>query len=143
MSPNTENSPGTTQSLADAPKDTLQPQVFSAMSYDEILDWCDRPEHIDGPSQHAWDEINAHLGATARSIPELVRELGERRFGHTPRLGDAFCGGGSVPFEAARIGCTSLTVLIKTSYYPPIFNCFVKGVGRWRAAATNLRITCR
>ncbi|MGH8679836.1 MAG: hypothetical protein ACREUQ_16015, partial [Burkholderiales bacterium] len=43
--------------------------------------------------------------ATARSIPELVRELGERRFGHTPRVGDAFCGGGSVPFEAARIGC--------------------------------------
>ena len=26
-------------------------------------------------------------------------------FGHTPRVGDAFCGGGSIPFEAARIGC--------------------------------------
>ena len=35
----------------------------------------------------------------------LVRELGERRFGRIPRVGDAFCGGGSVPFEAARIGC--------------------------------------
>ena len=22
-----------------------------------------------------------------------------------PRVGDAFCGGGSIPFEAARIGC--------------------------------------
>ena len=30
-----------------------------------------------------------------------------RRFGRVPRVGDAFCGGGSVPFEAARIGCDS------------------------------------
>ena len=34
-----------------------------------------------------------------------MRALGERRFGRTPRVGDAFCGGGSVPFEAARLGC--------------------------------------
>lgn len=33
--------------------------------------------------------------------------MGERRFGHAPRVGDAFCGGGSIPFEAARIGCTA------------------------------------
>ena len=38
-------------------------------------------------------------------LSELVRQLGERQFGHVPRVGDAFCGGGSVPFEAARIGC--------------------------------------
>ena len=30
----------------------------------------------------------------------LVREL--RR---VPRVGEAFCGGGSMPFEVARIGC--------------------------------------
>ena len=34
-----------------------------------------------------------------------MRALGERRFGRVPRVGDAFCGGGSVPFEAARLGC--------------------------------------
>ena len=34
-----------------------------------------------------------------------MKELGERRFGHVPRVGDSFCGGGSIPFEAARIGC--------------------------------------
>ena len=50
-------------------------------------------------------EINAHLGTTAASLPELVEQLGRRIFGHTPRVGDAFCGGGSIPFEAARIGC--------------------------------------
>ena len=28
-----------------------------------------------------------------------------RRFGHRPRVGDSFCGAGSVPFEGARLGC--------------------------------------
>ena len=38
-------------------------------------------------------------------MPDLVRQLSERKFGHVVRIGDAFCGGGSVPFEAARLGC--------------------------------------
>ena len=83
----------------------LQQLVFDRMSYDEKLRWCSRPEHLDGPSPEAWEAINAHLGTSAASLPELVRELGKRRFGRVPRVGDAFCGGGSVPFEAARIGC--------------------------------------
>ena len=83
----------------------MQALLFERMSYDEKLRWCDRPEHLDGPSPEAWEAINAHLGTSAASLPELVRELGERRFGRVPRVGDAFCGGGSVPFEAARIGC--------------------------------------
>ena len=83
----------------------LQQLVFDRMSYDEKLRWCSRPEHLDGPSPEAWKAINAHLGTSAASLPELVRELGKRRFGRIPRVGDAFCGGGSVPFEAARIGC--------------------------------------
>ena len=83
----------------------LQQLVFERMSYDEKLRWCSRPEHLDGPSPQAWKTINQHLCTSAASLPELVRELGERRFGRIPRVGDAFCGGGSVPFEAARIGC--------------------------------------
>ena len=86
-------------------KARLQRLVFERLGYDERLVYCDRPEQIDGPSQAAWAEINAHLGTDAASLPDLVRQLGQRRFGHTPRVGDAFCGGGSVPFEAARIGC--------------------------------------
>ena len=35
----------------------------------------------------------------------MIKELGKREFGHIPKVGDCFCGGGSVPFEAARIGC--------------------------------------
>ena len=86
-------------------KERLQRIVFSRMGYDEKLVWCDRPEHVNGPSPEAWISINEHLGTSATTLPELVRELGERRFGHVPRVGDAFCGGGSVPFEAARLGC--------------------------------------
>ena len=83
----------------------LQHVVFDRMSYDEKLTWCDRPEHLDGPSPEAWKAINEHLDTKATNLPELVQELGERRFGCVPRVGDAFCGGGSVPFEAARLGC--------------------------------------
>jgi len=43
--------------------------------------------------------VNAH------SLPELVEQLGILRYGHRPRVGDTFSGGGSIPFEAARIGC--------------------------------------
>ena len=86
-------------------REELQRRVFLSMSYDERLEYCDRPEQIDGPSPASWKIINAHLGTAVSTIPELVAELGKRRFGHIPRVGDSFCGGGSIPFEAARIGC--------------------------------------
>jgi putative DNA methylase len=53
----------------------VQVLAFSRLSYDEKLEWCDRPEHLDGPSEQAWVEINSHLGTHARSLPELVHEL--------------------------------------------------------------------
>jgi putative DNA methylase len=83
----------------------LQQWVFDRMPHGEKLDYCARPEQIDGPSSATWKEINEHLGTQASSLAELVVELGVRRFGHRPRVGDAFCGGGSIPFEAARLGC--------------------------------------
>jgi len=86
-------------------KEELQKRVFLGLSYDERLEYCDRPEQIDGPSAESWQVINGHLGTNASSLPDLVAELGKRRFGHVPRVGDAFCGGGSIPFEAARLGC--------------------------------------
>jgi putative DNA methylase len=78
---------------------------FDSLPYAERLDLCERPENVDGPSSGAWAEINTHLGTSAFTIQELVEQLGNRTFGHTPKVGDAFCGGGSIPFEAARIGC--------------------------------------
>jgi putative DNA methylase len=85
--------------------DALQLRVFLRQPYEEQISRCDRPEQMEGPSEAAWAEINAHLGTTARNLLELVRQLGQKRFGYVPRVGDAFCGGGSIPFEAARIGC--------------------------------------
>jgi adenine-specific DNA methylase len=79
--------------------------AFDRLPYAERIDDCERPENVAGPSEATWVEINAHLGTKAMSLPELVEQLGQRTFGHTPRVGDSFCGGGSIPFEAARIGC--------------------------------------
>jgi putative DNA methylase len=75
------------------------------MGYDEKLTYCDRPEQIEGPSEAAWDRDQRPPGHGCAQPPGAGPQLGERRFGHVPRVGDAFCGGGSVPFEAARIGC--------------------------------------
>ena len=66
---------------------------------------CERPENSKGPSPEAWQDINAHLGTTAQNLPELVNQLGQRAFGRRPIVGDAFSGGGSIPFEAGRLGC--------------------------------------
>ena len=79
--------------------------AFYALSYADRLRYCDRPENVDGPSESAWEEINAHFGTAASSLTELIEQFGQQQFGHRPRVGDSFCGGGSIPFEAARIGC--------------------------------------
>lgn len=52
-----------------------------------------------------WKLVNEHLGTTAGSIQDLVRQLGTMRFGHSPVVADTFSGGGSIPFEAGRLGC--------------------------------------
>ena len=82
---------GWLKGLDQATKDGLTRRYFEHLSYDEKLEYCDRPEQIEGPSESAWLEINAHLGTTASNIQELIDQLGKLRFGHTPRVGDAFC----------------------------------------------------
>lgn len=95
---------GESRKLTKEERAELQELVFSRMSYAEKLPYCNRPEQIDGPTKETWKEINAHLETRATCLAELVQELGQKRFGHQLRVGDAFCGGGSIPFEAARIG---------------------------------------
>jgi adenine-specific DNA methylase len=85
----------------------LQTRAFLSMAYDEKMGYCTRPEEIDGPSPASWKVINRHLNTSASTLPQLVVELGRRRFGHVPIIGDAFVGGGSLPFEAVRLGCHS------------------------------------
>ncbi len=91
--------------LANEAKAALDATVFERMPYSLKLSHCCRPEEISGPDEEAWQDINAHLSTDATSIEQLVERLGMRRFGHRPRLGDSFCGAGSIPFESARMGC--------------------------------------
>jgi adenine-specific DNA methylase len=85
-------------------KEELQRLVFNRLSYDDKLKYCDRPEHVELKYKDQWEKINNHLKTKAYSLQELVHQLGEIKFGENPKVGDCFSGGGSIPFEAARIG---------------------------------------
>ena len=79
-------------------------------TYEEKAALCKRPEELDQAwlYQPVWDSVNrhlGHLGINAHSHQELTEQLGLLRYGHKPRVGDTFAGGGSIPFEAARLGC--------------------------------------
>lgn len=79
-------------------------------TYEEKAALCKRPEELDQQwlYQPVWHSVNqhlGHLGIKAHSHQELVEQLGLLRYGHKPRVGDTFSGGGSIPFEAARLGC--------------------------------------
>ncbi|MFK4528035.1 putative DNA methylase [Bradyrhizobium japonicum] len=82
-------------------------EAFATLPYSERLKHVRRPEecHETELLEPIWSVVNRHLGTTAQSLPELVEQLGVSRFGHRPKLADTFCGGGSIPFEAARMGC--------------------------------------
>ena len=54
-------------------REHMQRRAFNRMGYDEKLSYCMRPEEIEGPSEEAWKEINAHLGTKAHCLPELVK----------------------------------------------------------------------
>jgi len=86
-------------------KEELEKRVFYTLDHTAQREFCCRVEEIDGPSPESWQEINAYLGATASNLPELVQQLAARRFGSRLKVGDAFSGLGSIPFEAAEMGC--------------------------------------
>ena len=84
----------------------LSTAQFTASSAEQRRKDSSPAESFEGPTDWAsWMMINDHLGTNAFSVPELVEQLGVMRFGTKPRVGDVFVGGGSVPFEAARLGC--------------------------------------
>lgn len=90
--------------------DLLAKALATFPTYEERAGLCNRPEEMDQVALYdpIWPAVNAHLGhlgIEAHSHQQLVEQLGILRFGHRPRVGDTFCGGGSIPFEAARLGC--------------------------------------
>ncbi|WP_366144413.1 hypothetical protein [Candidatus Accumulibacter sp. ACC005] len=71
-------------------------------TYEERAGLCKRPEEMDQTTLYApiWPTVNTHLGhlgVAAYSHQELIEQLGMLRYGHRPRVGDTFCGGGSIP----------------------------------------------
>ncbi len=91
-------------------KQALLVKAMQGLTYEEKVSLCKRPEEIDPDTLYGpiWEKVNAHLGhlgIDAHSHEELVEQLGVLRYGQRPRVGDTFCGGGSIPFEAARMGC--------------------------------------
>ena len=84
----------------------IEAQLLPRKPYRDRVDEAKRPEEVlDSVHDHIWDSVNAHIGTSAHSFPELVEQLGIMRFGHRPRVADTFCGSGQIPFEAARLGC--------------------------------------
>ncbi|MDA0127322.1 DUF1156 domain-containing protein [Vibrio sp. MarTm2] len=78
--------------------------------YEEKSLLCKRPEEVDQDwlTQHIWTKVNKHyqeFGVNANSHQALVEQLGILKYGRKPRIADTFSGGGSIPFEAARVGC--------------------------------------
>ncbi len=101
-----KGSPKYIKGITNEQKEDLQKRYFEFLSYDEKLVLCCRPEEVrDTLREKEWDEINEYLGTNSYSLQQLINELGVMKFGHTPSVGDCFAGGGSIPFEAARIGC--------------------------------------
>lgn len=95
--------------LDDHDREARIAEAFASLpySFDQRLKHVRRPEECNETEllTGIWPEVNLHLGTNASSIPKLVEQLGVARFGHRPKLADTFCGGGSIPFEAARTGC--------------------------------------
>ena len=93
-------------------RDRLRHRALLSMPFSQQVAICERVEKVedirsaDDPLYAGiWDRVNDHLGTAASTLPELVEQLGIARFGQRPVVGDPFCGGGSIPFEAARVGC--------------------------------------
>jgi putative DNA methylase len=96
----------------DEEREAIRQSALSAMSFTEQVAISDRVEKVEELRNDAdplyagvFARANARLGTDAHTLPELVQQLGIARFGHLPVVGDPFAGGGSIPFEAARVGC--------------------------------------
>ncbi|NMB12171.1 MAG: DUF1156 domain-containing protein, partial [Firmicutes bacterium] len=79
---------------------------YLVLPFNEQVRVAKRAEEIDDSLySHIWSAVNDHLGTSATSFPELVKEMGIARFGRRPKVADVFSGSGQIPFEAARLGC--------------------------------------
>lgn len=84
--------------------------IHSLSTYEEKAALCKRAEEVDQTwlYEDVWPQVKDHYrdyGVEASSHQALIEQLGVLRYGKCPKVGDSFSGGGSIPFEAARLGC--------------------------------------
>jgi adenine-specific DNA methylase len=97
--------------ISDAAKADVYTLALATLpTYEERSLLCKRPEEVDQAFLLApvWLKVSERLGRfgiAADSMEQLVEQLGILRYGHRPKVGDTFAGGGSIPFESARMGC--------------------------------------
>lgn len=92
-----------------AVQDEVRNNALSLMSYDEKLKYCRRSEEIANYDQNTWKDINKFLDTDATDIEDLFTQLAYKKFGESTRVGDCFCGSGSIPYEAARLGLNTFS----------------------------------
>jgi putative DNA methylase len=107
-----KESRNTNRAVYDEERDEIRKRVISVMPFSQLVEISERVEKVEDvgvPCDSFYDEplrrANARIGTTAHSLPELIEQLGLARFGRRPVVGDPFSGGGSIPFESARVGC--------------------------------------
>ncbi|HBJ34240.1 MAG TPA: DNA methylase, partial [Planctomycetaceae bacterium] len=89
-------------------RESLERRTFFSLDYPVQRRYCKQVEDVAGPPEASWLVINEHCNTDAKTLQEWVWQMSERRFGRRLRVGDAFSGMGSIPFEAARLGCDVL-----------------------------------
>lgn len=103
-------------------KESLEKRVFYTLGHAAQREYCCRVDEINGPSPESWQEINTYLGTNALSLPDLVQQLAQLHFKNHLTVGDSFSGLGSIPFEAAEMGCN-----VYASDLNPIASLFTWG----------------
>ena len=78
--------------ISEAKKRELEGKLLLNVSYNEKVRGALRAEDTPNINDHIWDTVNAHLGTNAKTTPDLVKQLGILRFGHTPKIADTFSG---------------------------------------------------
>jgi len=94
------------EGISEDEKHVLATRLFELSTYRELATDAKRAEEIaDTVATHIWPAVNSHLGTNAKSVSELVEQLGIMRFGRRPVVADTFSGSGQIPFAAAQLGC--------------------------------------
>jgi len=86
-------------------RERFERAAWDTLSYDEKIANCVRPEEMENLGAETWKSINDYCDTSAHDLPSFIAELSKKRYGEVLSVGDCFAGGGSIPFEAARLGC--------------------------------------